>query len=408
MSILQYYSKTSNESLESSSDEGNFNNNIAESAELINKIKPLIQKPIVQHYQPSKKLKFNCKTEAYEYTCCLMKIIFWLAKNDIPLNKFPNVIQLEQALESQKIISTSNSITYENPISGREFLSAIALSIEKKIWQELKNTSFIGIMIDKSTDIACESHMIIHVKYCIQGVIKVKYLKLIQLQSKDADSIFNAIITLFDEKEITSKITSFTSDGASVMLRKRNGVAAKIAERNSYLFTTHCIAHRLALAFFQIHEIRWLSWYEAVKNLCLTIEPLMNTLLEMSITSNRNQKESIIQLYTQICDWKFLAVLFFLYDILGYLSNLSKIFQQRHIQISNIDLVIETTINRIKLEYLDFDDNGKLLLGENLNKFLTEIPSESNISIGTHELMWTENYESDLIAIISSFLKQLF
>jgi len=59
----------------------------------------------------------------------------------------------------------------------------------------------------------------------------------------------------------------------------------------------------------------------------------MDTLLEMSVTSNRNQKESIIQLYTQICDWKFLAVLFFLYDILCYLSNLSKIFQQRNIQI---------------------------------------------------------------------------
>ncbi len=34
-------------------------------------------------------------------------------------------------------------------------------------------------------------------------------------------------------------------------------------------------------------------------------------------------------------------------------------------------------INRIKLKYLDFDDNEKLLLEENLNKFLTKTPSES-------------------------------
>ena len=98
-----------------------------------------------------------------------------------------------------------------------------------------------------------------------------------------------------------------------------------------------------------------------------------------------------------------LAVLFFLYDILGYLNNLSKIFQQRDIQISDIDPVIEMTISKIKLEYLDFDDNGKLLLGENLNNFLSKIPLESNVCIGVHELMWTENYESDLIALISSF-----
>ena len=54
------------------------------------------------------------------------------------------------------------------------------------------------------------------------------------------------------------------------------------------------------------------------------------------------------------------------------------------------------------MEYLDFDD-GKLLLGDNLNDFLSKIPSESNVCIGAHELMWTENYESDLIALISSF-----
>src|SRR4051794_40501454 len=78
-----------------------------------------------------KKVTNNAISRAHEYTSCLMKIIFWLAKNDIPLNKFPNVIQLGQALESPKIVFTTNSITYENPVSGREFLSAIALSIEE-------------------------------------------------------------------------------------------------------------------------------------------------------------------------------------------------------------------------------------------------------------------------------------
>ena len=42
-----------------------------------------------------KKVTNNIINKVYEYTCCLMKIIFWLAKNDISLNKFSNVIQLE-------------------------------------------------------------------------------------------------------------------------------------------------------------------------------------------------------------------------------------------------------------------------------------------------------------------------
>ena len=168
---------------------------------------------------------------------------------------------------------------------------------------------------------------------------------------------------------------SFASDGASVMLGRSTGVATRIKERNECLFITHCIAHRLALAcisaenqvsfckhveyiiksvynFFsnstkridilrkyqeilehpvlkikQIYEVQWLSWYEAVKNLCLSIEPLMDTLLEaITTTTNNSQKQNFISLYTEICDRKFLAFLHFLWDILGYLSTLSKIF----------------------------------------------------------------------------------
>ena len=154
---------------------------------------------------------------------------------------------------------------------------------------------------------------------------------------------------------------SFASDGASVMLGRSTEVASRIKERNEYLFITYCIAYRLALAcnsaekkvdfckhieyiiksvynFFsnsskrvdnlhkyqeilnhpilkikQIYEVRWLSWYEAVKNLCLSIEPLMDTLLEtITTTTNKSQRQNFISLYTEICDWKLLAFLHFL------------------------------------------------------------------------------------------------
>src|SRR6266498_239266 len=154
---------------------------------------------------------------------------------------------------------------------------------------------------------------------------------------------------------------SFASDGASVMLGKLTGIALRIRERNKCLFITHCIAHRLALAcnsadkqvtfckhveyimksiynFFsnsskridalhkyqeilehpilkikQIYEIRWLSWHEVVKNLCFSIKPLINTLLEIiTTTTNKLQRQNFISLYTEICDWKFLAFLNFL------------------------------------------------------------------------------------------------
>ena len=85
-------------------------------------------------------------------------------------------------------------------MSGHEILSAISNSIEETIWKELDEAIAFGIMVDESTDISCEPHLIIFVKYYLHGNIKVRFLKLLQLRSKDSKSIFEAIINIFDEK----------------------------------------------------------------------------------------------------------------------------------------------------------------------------------------------------------------
>ena len=61
------------------------------------------------------------------------------------------------------------------------------------------------------------------------------------------------------------------------------------------------------------------------------------------------------------------------------------------------------TINKIKLEFLNYNNDGRLLLEKNLNRFLSNISLEENCSIGAHQLTWNEDYEADLIVDISSF-----
>ena len=129
-----------------------------------------------------------------------MKIIYSMAQNNLPLNQFSQFVQLGRALESPNLISSSNPITYENPTSAKDLLSAISSSIEVELWNELNETTSIGIMIDESTDISTESHIILYVKYCLRGIIKVKYLKLLYLNGKDAETIFLSIFTLFESK----------------------------------------------------------------------------------------------------------------------------------------------------------------------------------------------------------------
>ena len=44
------------------------------------------------------------------------------------------------------------------------------------------------------------------------------------------------------------KMVMFTSDGASVMLGKENGVAVRLRVDVPHLFEQHCVAHREDLA----------------------------------------------------------------------------------------------------------------------------------------------------------------
>jgi len=71
---------------------------------------------------------------------------------------------------------------------------------------------------------------------------------------KDSDSAnAETLFTLLSNKmaELTieiNKVSSLVSDGASVMLRSRTGLAAQLKEINSRIISIHCICHRLALA----------------------------------------------------------------------------------------------------------------------------------------------------------------
>ncbi|GES83200.1 zinc finger protein 862-like [Rhizophagus clarus] len=370
----------------------------------------------------------NAINYANKHVESLMKIIYSMAQNNLPLNQFSQLVQL-----------------------AKDLLSAISLSIEEELWSELNETTCFGIMVDESTDISTESHIILYVKYCLRGFIKVKYVKLLHLNGKDAESIFSAIFSLLESKGLEKKIMSFSSDGASVMLGRNNGVATKLANKNPYLFVSHCIAHRLALAcnsaqkqvafckyietliketyhFFSnsekrvetlrnfqsildhptlkiknIFEIRWLSWYEAVKSICVSIGPLLDTILEITTTLSFQRQQSVFDLYSKLCNWKVLAFLHFLYDILGHLMELSKMFQRRYIIFSDIDPIINSTIQKIQYEYLEVDDDGNQKLSAHLNNFLSKAPPAKETFIGNHHILFESQDEVDLQVDIMEF-----
>ena len=113
----------------------------------------------------------------FKHIISVMKIVYFLSKNDIPLRKLPSHVQLAIELGATDI--TEGSITYSNEISGHEMLIAISKTLEEQFWNELLEVSAFGIMIDESTDIQVTKHLDIYVTYVMNdGKIKTRLLQL--------------------------------------------------------------------------------------------------------------------------------------------------------------------------------------------------------------------------------------
>ncbi|CAG8762574.1 19788_t:CDS:2, partial [Gigaspora margarita] len=138
----------------------------------------------------------NAINNALQHVLQIMRIVFWLATENIALSKIESFLNLAQLLEVPNIKKDSH-ITYANYSLAHQILEAISKSISNNLWDELKASSAIGIIIDESTDIATESHIIIYVKYCLNRIVKIRYLQLLKLENGNAETIYNAIFSLF-------------------------------------------------------------------------------------------------------------------------------------------------------------------------------------------------------------------
>ena len=109
-----------------------------------------------------------------------------------------------------------------------------------------------------------------------------------------------------------------------------------------------------------------------------------------------------------------IAFLYFFYDILEHVTQLSKFLQKRNLRFLDIDPMIEATINSIQKEYLTDDQHR---FGYNVQKFIDETNPFKNNSIEYmgHNLSFTEKDYDDFLmdtynysASIISELQQRF
>ena len=152
-----------------------------------------------------------------------------------------------------------------------EFGAAINEVVADEIFTELRASLFHTLIVDESTDIAVHKVLVLYFKYRSPNslVYKTVYGGIIQLTACHAQALKQAIKEFYNEHEINlNRLVMLTSDGESVMLGRRNGLAALLKCSVPHLSEQHCVTHREDLALSA-------SWKD--NSLMKNIEVLLRT-----------------------------------------------------------------------------------------------------------------------------------
>jgi len=177
--------------------------------------------------------------------------LYWLAKEEIPNRKFTSLLSLLEHLGLEEM----KYLNHRSPCVVREMLLVVGQVIFNSILQKLHNANFWGLLCDDVTDISVKEQFVCFAQFFDSecGVLHTDFL-FVENVLKDSDSANAAtLFTLLTNKmtelnmEI-NKVSSLVSDGASVMLGSRTGLAARLKEVNCRIISIHCICHKLALA----------------------------------------------------------------------------------------------------------------------------------------------------------------
>ncbi|VDI25979.1 Hypothetical predicted protein [Mytilus galloprovincialis] len=174
--------------------------------------------------------------------------LYWLMKEETPNSKFSSIMLLAEKMGHPSI----KHFRYTSARTIREMMLTIGHHIGDEVAEKIRNSGVYGLLVDEVTDLSVKQQMVCFVQYIDDsGLGHIDVLDIANVLSKNELDVRNC--------------SSFVSDGASVMVGKKNGVAAKLKNIVPTLLSVHCICHRLALACTDTNkDIEYISILERI------------------------------------------------------------------------------------------------------------------------------------------------
>lgn len=327
-----------------------------------------------------------------------LKCMYFLNKKEIPhTTNFVPLLDLAKSLGVEYLndLYVGENAAYRSERFVQEIVLALGEVLVRKFRAALKNSPFFVLMIDETTDVAVLKQLVIYARYITDSGVQTRFLGMLNIPDGTALTIVEAVTKFCDDwnLDINQKLCGLGSDGASVMLGRRGGVATLLKARVPFMIANHCVAHRLALAcgqasnevpylrkfkaildqlyrFYdnspvrtaglhgiqevlnepslklsQAKDVRWLSHEKAVNNLRKCLSAVIIS-LEREATERTCVEAHGLAVFVQ--KYEFVATLFMLSDVLPPLAQLSRAFQTENIDFSMVRPLVAATISTIQ------------------------------------------------------------
>ena len=182
------------------------------------------------------------------------EVAYFIAKEELPLKKFPKLLKLEE----KHGVEIGNSYRSDN--SCNVFINHIGEDLGKNLQKKLLNVNFFSVLTDGSEDASTTEKEAVFVQHLDKKPpgrdtvqVVTSFLNLADLKHGNAAGILGAIKSSFknidiDDETFDKKLIGFAADGASVNRGDKNGVISILRNNHPWVIYVWCVAHRLELA----------------------------------------------------------------------------------------------------------------------------------------------------------------
>ena len=119
--------------------------------------------------------KFTTDQEKAILVCT--KVVYWLAKEGIALNKYGSLMELLKYLKTPHLehLDVDKHTSYTSYNTANDLLKSISNVLDKEVTEKLELSPYVTLMTDESTDIAMHHKLCVSARVVNPTTLKVRY-----------------------------------------------------------------------------------------------------------------------------------------------------------------------------------------------------------------------------------------